>query len=655
MKKFWMMLLAAATLAGCQKSEEMTISTGDTISLTAEMSQPETGRTALVENEGVYSAIWTSGDKLTLFELADGAFSLYESNALTADAATASFTFDGVAAKEAASFRYVAGTNIASNCTVNNLRLELPAEQAPATMTTFDGAADILLSLPIDRATQPVSEALTFTTARVSTVVKLAIKNLALADGEKVEQVVFSCEQPIAGEITVSVEDLATGTYPIPYELKDEKHAVSITLPEQQNGTFTAYLSMLPATLKAGESYTVTVKTNRAAYHKVATLPADLTLTAGDITSVAVNMGDAATKTNVLRFNDAYEYVITCKAADGNTYLMSRNQCYRRPAAKSLASLGLSLNESGSLVGLVPDEFRWKAKAVATENEGEYETEFYYTLDGITYNLIVTSNAQGIAVNSELSGYYTNPYTKTIVVKENGDGYALMNTNAATPYSLYVNNATDFRFAQAASNQDVVYFCRIQDAPQKSLYPVITKAENVTDGTYAILYHYTHYVLNEVELADNKFYALKNEAIENSAIATAAENVVVELDENYCVTNAAIADDYKWIIVKTTKDSGESYYQIKSAKDGSLWLWHRDNSTGVAVAKTEVLSGSFVAKWHFTNHISYGLQMYGDTHTRYAIVRTASNVVSWGTLGGPTGTLVLVKLSDSTEQIASNE
>ena len=59
------MFLAAAALVSCQKSEEFTAR--KTISLSAELSQPATGRTALVENEGVYSAIWKSGDKLTLF------------------------------------------------------------------------------------------------------------------------------------------------------------------------------------------------------------------------------------------------------------------------------------------------------------------------------------------------------------------------------------------------------------------------------------------------------------------------------------------------------------------------------------------------------------------------------------------------------------
>lgn len=653
MKKFWMMLLAAATLAGCQKSEEMTISTGDTISLTAEMSQPETGRTALVENEGVYSAIWTSGDKLTLFELADGAFSLYESNALTADAATASFTFDGVAAKEAASFRYVAGTNIASNCTVNNLRLELPAEQAPATMTTFDGAADILLSLPIDRTTQPVSEALTFTTARVSTVVKLAIKNLALADGEKVEQVVFSCEQPIAGKFQVGVKDLAADTYPIPFSWRDEGYSISITLPEPQSGDFVTYFSCLPTTLKVNEGYTVTVKTNRAAYHKVATLAADLTLTAGDITAVTVNMGgDAATKTNVLRFNDTYEYVIACKAEDGNTYLMSRNECDRRPAAKSLASLGLSLDESGSLVGLVPDEFRWKAKAVASENEGEYETEFYYTQNGTTYNLIVTSNAQGIAVNLELSGYYDNPYTKTIVVKENGDGYALMNTNATTPYSLYVFKATDFRFTEEASNQDVVYFCRIQDAPQKSLYPVITKANAVTPGTYAVLYN-----------GANGYFALPNtttisgtEGAYNNTLPTATPiaDIAMTIDESGMVTSATVADTYKWVL---TPYGSTEKWSIRSAVNLTHFLYSRNNGgSGVAIGVADqvtAVNANFTNDWTFLDDSAKGMQGQTSGNPRYLYINESSS--KWAMANGMGTGLILVKLSDSTEQIASNE
>lgn len=645
MKKFWMMMLAAATLVGCQKSEDMTISTGNTISLTAEMSQPETSRTALVENEGVYSAIWTSGDKLTLFELADGAFSLYESNALSVDAETASFTFDGVVAKEAASFRYVAGTNITSNCTVNNIRFELPAEQAPATMNTFDGAADILLSLPIDRATQPVSEALTFTTARVSTVVKLAIKNLALADGEKVEQVVFSCEQPISGKFQVGVKNLAADTYPIPFGWRDEGYSISVTLPEAQSDDFVTYFSCLPATLKAGESYTVTVKTNQATYHKVATLPADLTLTAGDITSVAVNMGDATTETPITRFNDAYEYVIACKMADGKTYLMDRTPTAKNPAAVEATSLGLTIdNTTGVIAGQIPNKYRWRAKSIATETDGVYSAEFYYKLMGVTYNLIATSNAQGLAINSELAGAQNNPYVKELTVKTKGNGYAIMNTTGGA--SMYVNT-TQGQFRFTAEHSDVVYFYRVNLASMKE-NEVIDQSTDLPAGTYAVLYKHT----------DGKYYALPNETnisgeegsytAAHPATGTIAD-AGITLNEDGTVASADVPNRFKWVI---TKRGTTTAYDFRSAVNMTHFLYMRSGAT-IAIgphAIVNAVNDNYQPDWHLTYSSANGIQGQVTGSTRYLYC----NSTVWAAANNTNnGSLVFVYLSPSTEQIVT--
>lgn len=639
------MVVAAAALVGCQKSEDF--ATGKTISLSAEMSQPETGRTALVENEGVYSAIWKSGDKLTLFELADGAYTLYESNALTADAATASFTFDGVAAKEAASFRYVAGTNITGKSTVNNLRVELPSAQAPATMTTFDGAADILLSRPIDRESQPVSEALTFSTARVSAVVKLMIKNLALADGEKVEKVVFSCEQPIAGLFQVGVDDLEVGEYPVPFQWREEAYSVSITLPEAQSSDFAIYFSCLPATLKAGEGYTVTLTTNQSGYHKVSTLTADMALEAGNITTVSVNMSGATTKTDVLKFNDAYEYVIACKAADGKTYLMNRAATSKNPTAAEVSSLGLTVDATtGAISGEIPNQYRWKAKASTTETAGVYNAEFYYTVGDVPYNLIATSNAQGLAINSELAGAQSNPYVKELTVKTKGNGYAIMNTTGGA--SMYVNtNQGQFRFT--AEHSDVVYFYRVNtNVPQQSLYPVITKSTAITPGTYAVLYNH----------ATNGYVALKNDATVSSAdggvtftntlpVATPIAEVAMTMDESGMVTSASVADAYKWVL--TPNDKGK--WIIRSAVNMNHYLYMRDNGgSGVSIGvPTEVTTANknFTNDWTFSDDAVKGMQGQVSGGARY-LYSNGTQFLAGNNAG--TG-LILVKLSGSTEQL----
>ncbi len=651
MKKFWMMLLAAASLAGCQKSEEVLISTGNTISLTAEMSQPTTSRTALVENEGVYSAIWKSGDKLTLFELANETFSLYESNALGTDAETASFTFDGVAAMEAESFRYVAGTNITSNCTINNIRMELPAEQAPATMNTFDGAADVLLSLPIDRATQPVSEALTFTTTRVSAVVKLAIKNMTLADGEKVEQVVFSCEEPISGNFQVNVKNLTADTYPIPFSWREEGYSISITLPEAQSGDFVTYFSTLPATLKAGESYTVTVKTNQKYIIKEGTLVADLALTAGDITTVSVNMSDAATKSKVENLSEEYEYAIGYTTAEGVTYLLDRTGTTKNPVGAEISSLGLSLSSMGSLIGEVSKLYRWK---FAPASDGK--VSFYYqTNSGNVFHLTAGNKNQGIAIQKQndegkyVSGaYYSDgvEYFDAFTVEPKEGGY-YMNV-AGARYLDYVVDQNRFIGNTKEGTSGVVNFYRIQPAPQKTIYPVITKAADITEGTYVLLCKVA---------ATGNYFAMKNEMTLSAPAAIPAAEVSLSI-ENGGVTAANVADAYKWTLVKIA----DGKINIKPAVDHARFLREKNNAGGFAIVTNEeyeaakeagTISGVYESKWTFVDNASYGLQAFAGSNERYMGVNETSLLWAGYKTSGFCGGLVLVKISDSTEQIVT--
>ncbi|MBQ8915630.1 MAG: hypothetical protein IJ028_00380, partial [Alistipes sp.] len=324
MKKFWMMLLAAVALTGCQKSEDVVADTNQ-ITIKATMRFDAAAHTTIKEQDGNYLARWTEEDKYNIKLVgisSDGGIWAIDAKDihLENDGETATFEFAMYPEMMAESFTFVAVNSFAHyGSNSEAVWLQLKDAQTQDGQNYYDAHADLVVSkpIPVEQLTGDLN--LNFTMARMNALLKLSLKNFTLAEEEKIQSVTFACEQPLAGIITVNLADLDGVTYPIPYTLHGEE-SKSITFDLQAGGDL--YISTLPATLKAGESYTVTVKTNQATYHKVATLPADLTLTAGDITSVAVNMGDAATKTNVLRFNDAYEYVITCKAADGNTYLM---------------------------------------------------------------------------------------------------------------------------------------------------------------------------------------------------------------------------------------------------------------------------------------------------------------------------------------------
>ena len=69
MKKFiTSILIAAAALTACSKSEEITLNTPNKVTFTATAELPES-RSVLVEEAGKYHAEWVAGDYLELYEI----------------------------------------------------------------------------------------------------------------------------------------------------------------------------------------------------------------------------------------------------------------------------------------------------------------------------------------------------------------------------------------------------------------------------------------------------------------------------------------------------------------------------------------------------------------------------------------------------------
>ena len=73
MKKFiTSIFIAAAALSACNKINEPVAEVSDKVSFNIEAAMPQT-RTALVENNGTYSAMWKAGDTYSIVEVGDGA------------------------------------------------------------------------------------------------------------------------------------------------------------------------------------------------------------------------------------------------------------------------------------------------------------------------------------------------------------------------------------------------------------------------------------------------------------------------------------------------------------------------------------------------------------------------------------------------------
>ena len=328
MRKFiTTMLIAAAAFTACVQNDEVVVpNNNDKITFTATVTAPQT-RTVLVEEGGKFHAEWQNDDVIEVFEVTDVAQSgtkKYQSNLTTVvvNGTNSTANVELNVFDTATSYSYVlTTTNASMNGAATYLGLTLPSAQAPAAMNTFDGASDIIVSERVQRTSQPAAgETISFDNIRISAIVKVTIKNLALAAGDKVESVTFSCNKEIAGKFTkIYLDDIENGT-PFAQSSGDGTSGnVTVTLPEAQSGDFSYYMNVWPETLEAGSDYSVTVITTNSKFIKKGTIPADkpLTFAMGDITSLTVNMATA--EEDIVASSD-YITIAGVKWATGNLW-----------------------------------------------------------------------------------------------------------------------------------------------------------------------------------------------------------------------------------------------------------------------------------------------------------------------------------------------
>ncbi len=682
MKKFWMMMLAAATLVGCQKSEEVTPETDGAVTIQAALGFDVASRATLVEQDGAYLARWSEDDlhmlKLNYIGATDGQIGLYDPTSIDLEngGETATFTFQ-------MNLDHLAGETIQFLATENLYGLNpevallrVPDQQMQYWMGGFDFRADVLVSKLIE-SQKPQTGAvmpMQFTMTRLNALLKLSLANLDLTDDEGIESVTFSCEQPIAGVINVNLADLDGVTYPVPFTLNESMAKTSVTLVK--NGWDDYYFSTLPATLKAGESYTVTVKTDQKYIIKTGKLAADLALTAGDITTVTVNMGDAATKSKVENLSEEYEYAIGYTDAEGKVWLLPRRAANRRPSGHQVGVSGtgagdygdyvdtydltkVSVAENGSLIGEVADAYRWKI----AKTDDLYH--FYYpNSDGKPIYLIAAANAKksdGLAIKgyNDAGGFtaqYTDTYENTfsIVAKEGGYDIVFAPTSGSTTYKYVYFTGVQYRCG-TTSPAGVVNFYRIQPAPQKTIYPVITKAADITEGTYAFL----------AKKADGAYYALPNTKTVADGVNTCPTayplDVVSMTIENGLVTAAEIGDQYKWVI---THRGETEQWDVRSALDMKCFLWQKPAGFGIAICTPDernAVDTGFMPDWNFYDDAAKGMQAQTPNSAahktpRWLYVGANANMTTgyqWLGAKSATDAVVLVKISDSTEQIVT--
>lgn len=179
---------------------------------------------------------------------------------------------------------------------ISSATLALPAKQTMAE-TSYDPNADLMVSKVVATVAQPTTaQQVQFT--RVAAVVKMTLKNFSKELGDEVEQVIFTADgKSLAGTITANLNA------PHEFTVNEGVSSVSVATTSASD----VYFTVLPTTLKAGDSYTITIITNKKIYLKQGTIPEDKSLTfeAGMVNRFGVNMMGVAASEKWILVKDA--------------------------------------------------------------------------------------------------------------------------------------------------------------------------------------------------------------------------------------------------------------------------------------------------------------------------------------------------------------
>lgn len=297
-KSFILVAAAAMGFTACQKEiqEEIPVNEG-TVQVTFVSGSPETKTTVDTSGDTPVFA-WDENETFAVLEQTDA---LAEASSVAYEKvdgkANITATFASNAGKE--SYNYVTvypASGYVKADELASVTLSLPAVQTMAE-SSYDPAADLMVSEVVTTTAQP-AEAQMVRFTRMAAVVKMSLKNLALADGDAVEQVIFTADgKNLAGTVTADLAD--------PHNFTVAAGVDNVTVNTTSSSD--VYFTVLPTTLEAGDAYTVVVITNKKLYIKKGTIGEGKTLDfkKGMVTRLGVDMKDVAPSDKWVLVKDA--------------------------------------------------------------------------------------------------------------------------------------------------------------------------------------------------------------------------------------------------------------------------------------------------------------------------------------------------------------
>ena len=573
-------LLSLIAFAACDNGDEQIIDPEaplPKVSFNISAEVPDS-RTALTQGEdGIYRAIWKSGDKIRIAQIADSSAVEYSDHILTEDAEKVEI-IASFSQSSASQFTYVlASPSVVVNEDFSTLSLTLPAEQTPSALETFDGNADILISDALNLETQPTGQSIDFDVNRLSAVGKMTITNLALTDGDKVTSVTFTASQPLAGTIkNIYTSNLVAGKLQTTdFTFTDSSNSVKVNLPQAQSGSFTYFMCCLPTTLSTGEQYSVTVRTEQGRYTKSATIPTPLEFIEGQITSCTINMSGIALDTTPEDETTTYNIgdLVTINGTKGVVFQTT-------PNIKIVSAEEASLQwGSASVLGV-------QTGAIST-TDGAYNMSIIKAISDYENNYPAFKWCADLGEDwylpsyEELFGMYNDLSVVNKTLTDNGFSALASQESVYWSSSEYVDSSNNYahnvNLSTGAMNIDY-------KNTTKRVRAVLAIGDNPADvdlSLYADLSAEGTANCYLVQAAGNyKFKAVKGNSTESVGAAQSAKvlwetfgtDVTPSVGE--LVADAGYKDDYIYFSTPATFNNGNASIAVYDANGTILWSWH---------------------------------------------------------------------------------
>ena len=443
MKSFILVAAAAMGFTSCQKEiqEEVPVNEG-TVQVTFVSGSPETKTTVDTSGEKPIFA-WGENETFAVLEQTEA---LAEASSVAYEKVDGKANITATFAANAGKSEYKYATIYPASGYVKAESLAAATLSLPAVQTMAEGSydpnADLMVSEVVTTTAQP-AEAQMVRFTRMAAVVKMSLKDLALADGDAVEQVIFTADgKTLAGTITA---DLAA-----PNGFAAAEGSSSVTV---NTSSTDVYFTVLPTTLEAGDAYTVTILTNKKLYIKQGTIPAEKSLVfeKGMVTRFGVDMAEVTPIDKWILVRDASTLkegdVVAIVAKDYDkalsTKLYSNASETSTSAKRGLADItkidnyligGEDLQQLTLVTGTVDGTFSFydeaRGKFLVSSTTGstylinqvycDVNTSFKITIDGTTAATI--TNTEGAYAGNLLrynsNGYFTSNQNESSVYKD---------------------------------------------------------------------------------------------------------------------------------------------------------------------------------------------------------------------------------------------